>query len=178
MYQDFAVQCTWEGDNTILALQAGRSLVSSWESASRGKPLPPGVSYLASPETLTNNSNSKLDLEDIDRGWACVAANAVKKAAADYARELGKGLSKDEAMERCSQSRFIAAKLHTIGYVSCACHSAQFSTLLIDYLPDLPHDQASSRDIRLRSRERCSCTECQVVRLVASRGARRVVPQV
>lgn len=118
MYQDFAVQCTWEGDNTILALQAGRSLVSSWESASRGKPLPPGVSYLASPETLTNKSNSKLDLGDIDKGWACVAANAVKKAAADYARELGKGLSKDEAMERCSQSRFIAAKLHTIGYVS------------------------------------------------------------
>lgn len=120
MYQDFAVQCTWEGDNTILALQAGRSLVSSWESASRGKPLPPGVSYLASPETLTLKSNSKLDLDDIDKGWACVAANAVKKAAADYARELGKGLSKDEAMERCSQSRFIAAKLHTIGYVSVA----------------------------------------------------------
>ncbi|KAG7528732.1 hypothetical protein FFLO_05958 [Filobasidium floriforme] len=117
MYQDFAVQCTWEGDNTILALQAGRSLVSSWESASRGKPLPPGVSYLASTETLTNKSNSKLDLGDIDKGWACVAANAVKKAAVDYARELGKGLSKDEAMERCSQSRFIAAKLHTIGYI-------------------------------------------------------------
>jgi acyl-CoA oxidase len=76
---------------------------------------------LASPETLINKSNSKLDLDDIDKGWACVAANAVKKAAADYARELGKGLNKDEAMERCSQSRFIAAKLHTIGYVSIAC---------------------------------------------------------
>jgi acyl-CoA oxidase len=59
-----------------------------------------------------------LDLNDIDRGWACVAANVVKKAAEDYARELGKGESKDEAMEKCSQSRFIAAKLHTIGYVS------------------------------------------------------------
>ena len=129
MYQDFAVQCTWEGDNTILALQAGRSLVSSWESASRGKPLPPGVSYLASPETLTNKSNSKLDLGDIDKGWACVAANAVKKAAADYARELGKGLSKDEAMERCSQSRFIAAKLHTIGYVSIVWQEAESHSL-------------------------------------------------
>jgi acyl-CoA oxidase len=70
------------------------------------------------PSWLYKQSNSKLDLGDIDKGWACVAANAVKKAAADYARELGKGLSKDEAMERCSQSRFIAAKLHTIGYVS------------------------------------------------------------
>jgi acyl-CoA oxidase len=118
MYQDFAVQCTWEGDNTILSLQAGRSLVSSWEAATRGKPLPPGVSYLSSPATLTAKSNSSLDLSDIDKGWACVAANVVKKAAEDYNNHLGKGLSKDEAMERCSQSRFIAAKLHTVGYVS------------------------------------------------------------
>jgi acyl-CoA oxidase len=28
MYSDFAVQCTWEGDNTILTLQAGRYLIS------------------------------------------------------------------------------------------------------------------------------------------------------
>lgn len=27
MYSDFAVQCTWEGDNTILTLQAGRYLI-------------------------------------------------------------------------------------------------------------------------------------------------------
>lgn len=118
MYQDFAVQCTWEGDNTILSLQAGRSLVGSWNDATKGKPLPPGTRYLSDPKTLTAKSNSKLDLEDIDNGWACVAANTVKKAAEDYAKELGQGLSKDEAMERCSQSRFIAAKLHTIGYVS------------------------------------------------------------
>jgi acyl-CoA oxidase len=30
MYADFAVQCTWEGDNTILSLQAGRALVGAW----------------------------------------------------------------------------------------------------------------------------------------------------
>lgn len=30
MYADFAVQCSWEGDNTILSLQAGRALVGAW----------------------------------------------------------------------------------------------------------------------------------------------------
>jgi acyl-CoA oxidase len=33
MYNDFAVQCTWEGDNTILALQSGRSLLASYNGA-------------------------------------------------------------------------------------------------------------------------------------------------
>lgn len=41
----------------------------------------------------------------------------VKKAAEEYVSHLKSGKSKDEAMERCSQSRFIAAKLHTIGYI-------------------------------------------------------------
>lgn len=118
MYNDWQVQVTWEGDNTILALQSGRSLISSWHAATRNKPLPPGVAYLASPQTLTAKSSGALDMDDIDQGWACVAGNAVKKSAADYEAGLSKGLSKDEAMERCSQSRFIGAKLHTFGYVS------------------------------------------------------------
>jgi len=117
MFADFAVQCTWEGDNTILSLQSGRSLVSSWNDAIRGKKLAPGVSYLSSPENLAAKSDSILDLQDIDRGWACIAANVVKKAAEDYAGFLKDGKSKDQAMEMCSQSRFIAAKMHTIGYI-------------------------------------------------------------
>ncbi|GHJ85108.1 hypothetical protein NliqN6_1510 [Naganishia liquefaciens] len=117
MYADFAVQCTWEGDNTILSLQSGRALVSSWEDAKKGKALSPGVAYMSAKSNLTAKSNGKLDLHDIDQAWACVAANVVKKASEDFASHTSKGLSKDEAMERCSQSRFIAAKLHTIGYI-------------------------------------------------------------
>jgi hypothetical protein len=121
MFADFAVQCTWEGDNTILSLQSGRSLVSSWNDAIRGKKLAPGVAYLSTPDTLTaKSSGGSLDLQDIDKGWACIAANVVKKAAEDYAAFLKDGKSKNQAMEMCSQSRFIAAKMHTIGYVSVA----------------------------------------------------------
>lgn len=76
------------------------------------------MAYLSKPDNLSSKASGKLDLEDIDAGWACVAANVVKKAAEDYAGFLKAGKNKDEAMERCSQSRFVAAKMHTTGYVS------------------------------------------------------------
>lgn len=117
MYSDFAVQCTWEGDNTILSLQAGRSLLSSYAAAAKGKKLAPGVAYLAKPELLTAKSDGSFSLEDISRGFNCVAANVVKKAAIEFNNLRKDGKNKEVAMELCSQSRFIAAKLHTVGYI-------------------------------------------------------------
>jgi hypothetical protein len=35
--QDFAVMCTWEGDNTVMALQTARYLVRCYEKAVEGK---------------------------------------------------------------------------------------------------------------------------------------------
>ncbi|TXT09567.1 uncharacterized protein COLE_03501 [Cutaneotrichosporon oleaginosum] len=116
-YNDFAVQCTWEGDNTILALQAGRALVSSYIGATQGAKLPSGVAYLCNEANLTAKSDGSLSLDDMERGWDCVAANAAKKAAYEYAGFRKQGKNKDEAYELCSQSRFIAAKLHTTGYI-------------------------------------------------------------
>lgn len=143
MFADFAVQCTWEGDNTILSLQSGRSLVSSWNDAIRGKKLAPGVAYLSSPENLSAMSaGGSLDLKDIDQGWACVGANVVKKAAEDYAALLKDGKNKDQAMEMCSQSRFIAAKMHTIGYVGDTSQPANCWTSRL--IPSISRSSACS----------------------------------
>jgi acyl-CoA oxidase len=73
---------------------------------------------MSEKSNMNAKSGGKLDLQDIDQAWACVATNVVRKAAEDFEGHIAKGSSKDEAMEKCSQSRFIAAKLHTIGYVS------------------------------------------------------------
>lgn len=116
-YNDFAVQCTWEGDNTILALQAGRALVASYIGGTQGAKLPSGVAYLSNEASLTAKSDGSLSLDDMERGWDCVAGNATKKAAYEYAAFRKQGKKKDEAYELCSQSRFIAAKLHTTGYI-------------------------------------------------------------
>lgn len=115
MYADFAVQCSWEGDNTILSLQAGRALVGAWGAATKGKRLAPGVAYLGDPATRSAKSDSSLSFADIQKGFDCVSANAIKQAAEEYVKFLKSGKSKDEAMESCSQLRFVAAKVHTMG---------------------------------------------------------------
>jgi acyl-CoA oxidase len=66
---------------------------------------------------LSLKSDSSLSLEDIQSAWSCVAANVVKKANQEYLVHLKSGKAKDVAMEQTSQSRFIAAKLHTYGYI-------------------------------------------------------------
>jgi acyl-CoA oxidase len=117
MFNDFAVQCTWEGDNTILSLQAGRSLISSYQAAVKGAKLPSGVQYLGQEGVLNATSDNSLSLDDIEQAFNCVAANVVKKSTIEYAENRKGGMSKEDAMEACSQSRFIAAKLHTVGYI-------------------------------------------------------------
>ena len=48
MFADFAVQCTWEGDNTVMALQTARYLVRSYEKVKRREEVRGTVNYLAS----------------------------------------------------------------------------------------------------------------------------------
>ncbi|KAG0167918.1 fatty-acyl coenzyme A oxidase [Apophysomyces sp. BC1034] len=123
MYQDFAVQCTWEGDNTILTLQAGRYLISSYREAMKGKKLSPGVGYLNNLDVLIGKRcpakapEEILDPKIITEAWQVVCANVVKNAALEFEECLNKGLDIDDAYEQCSQSRLYAAKLHSYGYL-------------------------------------------------------------
>eukprot|EP00750_Incisomonas_marina_P003038 INCI12816.5.p1 GENE.INCI12816.5~~INCI12816.5.p1 ORF type:complete len:755 (-),score=127.09 INCI12816.5:1697-3961(-) len=48
MFADFAVQCTWEGDNTVMALQTARYLVNCYEKVKRREHVNGTVSYLQS----------------------------------------------------------------------------------------------------------------------------------
>lgn len=120
MYSDFAVHCTWEGDNTILALQSGRSLISSYQEAKSGKKLAGGTEYLNDLDAVlkAKAKDSDLDsLQGIQSGWDTVSAHAIKKAAEDFQACLDKGMSKEAANEVCSQVRFVAASIHTSGYI-------------------------------------------------------------
>jgi acyl-CoA oxidase len=69
------------------------------------------------PNVLKLKSDGSLSLTDIQSAWSCVAANVVKKANEEYLSHLKSGKPKDVSMEKTSQSRFIAAKLHTFGYI-------------------------------------------------------------
>lgn len=58
MFQDFAVQCTWEGDNVVMALQTSRYLVASFERLDRGEALSGSVSYLNSLPRINRTKRS------------------------------------------------------------------------------------------------------------------------
>ncbi|GAA6033645.1 hypothetical protein JCM8097_004363 [Rhodosporidiobolus ruineniae] len=121
MYNDQAVQCTWEGDNTILTLQAGRSLVASYADALKGIKVPGGTSYLNElPGILTSrcaDDRKTLDLDTLQQAWDCVSANVVKNAHDAFEAARKGGVGREEALEKCSQERFVAAKVHTAGYL-------------------------------------------------------------
>ncbi|KAF9138338.1 fatty-acyl coenzyme A oxidase [Mortierella sp. GBA39] len=122
-YNDFAVHCTWEGDNTILTLQSGRYLVSCYREALAGKAQPEGVSYLNHLDTLLNlgcgakTNEDILNFDIIQEAWGVVTANVVKKAGDDFEVSLKAGMSPEAAYEECSQARLAAAKIHSFGYI-------------------------------------------------------------
>ncbi|KAF9970349.1 fatty-acyl coenzyme A oxidase [Actinomortierella ambigua] len=122
-YNDFAVHCTWEGDNTILTLQSGRYLVSCYREAMAGKTQPEGVSYLNDLHRLLNQGCSVktneeiLSFDVIQEAWNVVTANVVKKAGEDFEASLKAGMNPEAAYEECSQARLAAAKIHSYGYI-------------------------------------------------------------
>lgn len=130
---DFAIQCTWEGDNTVLMLQSGRALVSYLEDVKKGKDVPAGVAYLKTASSR-NKSDGSLSIKDIEAGFEKVTSGAVEDAYAEYSSFLKKGQNKEKALESCSNLRFVAARLHSITWVSLATNVAS-RVLLADSPP-------------------------------------------
>ncbi|KAI9503930.1 acyl-CoA dehydrogenase/oxidase C-terminal [Coemansia spiralis] len=126
-YSDFAVHCTWEGDNTILTLQCGRYLVATALDARNGQPLPANMLYLKDAIAADGSLSGKpcksdavdvvSSLNTLKAAWSSVAANAIRNAVRDFEAGLAKGLSKDNAYEFSSASRLHAARMHTYTYL-------------------------------------------------------------
>lgn len=55
-YNDWVVNCTWEGDNNVLTLSAGRSLIQSAIAARNGKPVGAASQYLTRATELSKNT--------------------------------------------------------------------------------------------------------------------------
>ncbi|WFD28158.1 acyl-CoA oxidase [Malassezia nana] len=121
LYNDFAVHCTWEGDNTILALQLGRALMSAYEESRQGKKQGEALAYLNDIEaTLRARCSSEQELNSlagIEAGWLTASAHFVKVAYDEFQRLIKTGNSREAAAEKCSQLRFVAASVHTTGFI-------------------------------------------------------------
>lgn len=119
MIQDFSVQCTWEGDNTVLLLQAGRYLINSYKDWKNGSTLPDGVGYLNKlPDILTAKcSGDPINFDLISFGFDVIRANLAKKAYEDFDHAINNGKSTEEAFEACAISRSEAARFHCYGLI-------------------------------------------------------------
>ena len=120
LYQDFVVQCTWEGDNTVLTLQAGRYLISCVKKAMEGKKdFPTGIDYLNHiPGILTRTLKGDLTSpQSIKEGFDVICANAVLAAGKIFKETLASGQTEDQAFEASAISRFKAARVHCVGFI-------------------------------------------------------------
>jgi acyl-CoA oxidase len=144
MYNDFAVQCSWEGDNTILTLQAGRYLINCYvEVSQKKKKMPVGVYYLNNMEKFSKmkskvSKSSDFTLDEIYTAFGVVRASVVAKLGQDYEKLIG-SMSKEQALEEVAIKRLFAAKMHTVGYLFDRfkdgiekCKSADIKSVLVD----------------------------------------------
>jgi acyl-CoA oxidase len=123
LYADFAVQCTWEGDNTILTLQAGRYLIGCYRDSRKGIQQAPGVGYLNGLEDVlkrrcqVKTKEEMMDIDMLGEAYWVVAGHVVQQAGKEFHDLVTKGISDEEAFEQCSQARLRAAKIHSFGYL-------------------------------------------------------------
>jgi acyl-CoA oxidase len=63
------------------------------------------------------SDESTLDLKTLEAGWDTVSANVVRQAYEKFEDAIKAGKGREEALELCSQERFVAARVHTAGYM-------------------------------------------------------------
>lgn len=119
-YADWVVQCTWEGDNSILALSAGRQLIQRYLQVKKGHSAPESTAYLARSAELAKAKagSRKIDSQEVlVEAWNAVASAVVGKAGVAFENLTKKGKTADEAFEATSQQRFLAARIHTRAFM-------------------------------------------------------------
>lgn len=137
MFQDFAVQCSWEGDNTILSLQTGRFLISAVRArlGSKGVTAPKlapkqkSSSYLDKiPELLKTSLNENPNFEDlntIQMAFDATAANLAIAAFQAFEKEIKVNkLTPEDAQLQCGAQKLIAARVHCATYAFSAFRRA------------------------------------------------------
>ena len=67
MYSDFAVMCTWEGDNTVMALQSARILMKAAQNAMSGRALSGALAYVQDAAGVLKTKSAISSREDLSK---------------------------------------------------------------------------------------------------------------
>eukprot|EP00164_Ancoracysta_twista_P005119 GFYU01006979.1.p1 GENE.GFYU01006979.1~~GFYU01006979.1.p1 ORF type:complete len:708 (-),score=206.83 GFYU01006979.1:453-2576(-) len=114
MLSDFAIMCSWEGDNTVLALQTARFLISSFGKVKENQIPNNYVAYLA----LGNGPCPRLDASDPVSVLKClqfICAKLVERCSQRLNSQAN--VHPDDAWNNCSVDLVECAKLHTYSFM-------------------------------------------------------------
>lgn len=107
LYQDFAVQCSWEGDNTIMMMQTGRYLIHCYREAKNGIRQPTSVGYLNDVEMTkkrispAQTAQDIVKLDDLLKAYDCICAHLVSDVGEQHVALTAHRTEADEAFELC-----------------------------------------------------------------------------
>eukprot|EP01121_Diplochlamys_sp_Union-15-3_P005599 TRINITY_DN1592_c0_g1_i1.p1 TRINITY_DN1592_c0_g1~~TRINITY_DN1592_c0_g1_i1.p1 ORF type:complete len:702 (-),score=118.60 TRINITY_DN1592_c0_g1_i1:21-2126(-) len=119
-FNDFAVMATWDGDNTVLALQTARYLIKSLELVVSGKAdkLGESVSYLKDLNTVLHSKAPVKSEQDLLHPQVqlqlCgyIAMKIVSDTALDLQTKIGNGKSPMQAWNECTSGLLRCTKAH------------------------------------------------------------------
>eukprot|EP01102_Stenamoeba_stenopodia_P002903 TRINITY_DN1280_c0_g1_i1.p1 TRINITY_DN1280_c0_g1~~TRINITY_DN1280_c0_g1_i1.p1 ORF type:complete len:763 (+),score=193.25 TRINITY_DN1280_c0_g1_i1:148-2436(+) len=124
---DFAVMCTWEGDNTVLAQQTARFLLNAAAKSQKGEKLDGFTSYLAggfaslnTPEMKSFPARTDADLLNPDLQLLAhrrLAIDHIQRCVHRLDAETARTGSKSEAWNECMVDLVESARAHCYYYV-------------------------------------------------------------
>lgn len=103
-FQDWSVQQTWEGDNNVLSINAGRSIIKYYQAAQKGKKQGEDFEY------LSQQFSGDLNFDDL-QSYVDVWASIIQRVA-QHALNIYKG-----NWELVSQERLLLSKFHSNHYL-------------------------------------------------------------
>ncbi|KAH3672986.1 hypothetical protein WICPIJ_009958 [Wickerhamomyces pijperi] len=106
-FSDWSVQQTWEGDNNVLSINAGRSIIKYYEAAQRGKKQGADFQYLSEEPLTKLNLSEDSELDTYVKAWSSIIVKV-----AQYALSIAKG-----DWESVSQERLLLSKFHSHLYL-------------------------------------------------------------
>lgn len=141
MLADFAVNCTWEGDNTVMAQQTARYLVKSLQSAMEGKSLKGSVEYLCeAPIILSSKWTSKNDLSASScqkQAYNYMAIRAIVDASLKLKMGMEKGVTLEEAWNQATVELVQCSKAHCYYFMFQCMTEAVASTTEDESMRDI-----------------------------------------
>ncbi|XP_072276971.1 peroxisomal acyl-coenzyme A oxidase 2 [Pyxicephalus adspersus] len=131
IYTKVVASCTYEGENTVLHLQAARFLIKCFGAAQSGKPLPGTTSYLSTRLSGGCQANTHLDFLNPDvyiKAYESRAYSSIAAAASKLHRLVQSGAEQYEAWNSTSVE-LVKASIAHIHYIIVKTFVSTLSSL-------------------------------------------------